>query len=70
MSITFRLSMSISMIMRHEVKLDLEYSLIKFNSITINFSITLTYSYIISISNGITDINTVIVLQYYDYYNC
>jgi len=62
MSITFRLSMSISMTMRHEVKL--EYLLIKFNKITISFSITLTYSYVISISNGITDTNTVIVLDY------
>jgi len=47
MSITFILSMSISMTVRHEVKL--EYSLIKFNSITISFSITLTYRHIICI---------------------
>jgi len=62
--------MSISMTMKREVKL--EYSLTKFNSITISFSTTLTYSYSynISISNSITDTNTVIVLQYYDYYNC
>jgi len=56
------------MTMRHEVKL--EYLLIKFNSITISIIISLSYSYVISISNGIANTNTVIILEYYDYYNC